>query len=105
MHVHACIDPRTRHDPPSNPHVTPPAPPPQMAGSELVGPEVRQQVGQTILMLQRGGGGGGGVMVPPGAAAALPEADFAAAAAGLGPERKSWLDAAAAEYTALCHRV
>eukprot|EP00903_Cladosiphon_okamuranus_P012399 g11621.t1 len=76
----------------------------EMAGSELVGPEVRQQVGQTILMLQRGGGAD--VTVPPGAgAAALPEADFAAAAAGLGPERKSWLDAAAAEYTALCHRV
>lgn len=82
-----------------------------MAGSELVGPEVRQQVGQTILMLERGRGGGN-VAVPP---RALPEAadgdgdrvpvsSFAAAAAGLGPERKSWLDAAAAEYTALCHR-
>lgn len=84
-----------------------------MAGSELVGPEVRQQVGQTILMLQRGGGGGGGanVALPAGALPEavggdrVPVASFAAAAAGLGPERKSWLDAAAAEYTALCHRV
>jgi len=28
-----------------------------MAGSELLDPEVQQQVGQTILMLQRGGCG------------------------------------------------
>ncbi|CAN0226501.1 unnamed protein product [Pylaiella littoralis] len=31
----------------------------EMAGSELVGPDVRQQVGQTILTLQSGGRGGG----------------------------------------------
>lgn len=78
----------------------------QMAGSDIVGPEVRQQVGQTILMLRRGGGGHGNMMDGAGGGdPVLPLESFAAAAAGLGPERKSWLDAAAAEFTALCHRV
>lgn len=74
-----------------------------MAGSELVGPDVRQQVGQTILTLQSGGRGGG----PRGDVPGVPPRDrvpvetFAAAAAGLGAERRGWLDAAAAECTAL----
>ncbi|CAM9443377.1 unnamed protein product, partial [Hapterophycus canaliculatus] len=78
----------------------------EMAGSDLVGPEVRQQVGQTILMLQRGeahGNAAAGAVAVAGEG--VPLESFAAAAAGLGPERKSWLDAAAAEFTALCHRV
>lgn len=66
----------------------------QMAGSELVGPEVRQQVGQTILALQRGS---------HPAADRVSHESFAAAAAGLGVERRGWLDAAAAEFNALSY--
>lgn len=65
-----------------------------MAGSELVGPEARRRVGQTILALQRGN---------HPAADRVSHESFAAAAGGLGVERRSWLDAAAAEFNAVSH--
>ena len=68
----------------------------QMAGSDLVGAEVRRQVGQTILALQRGGYSAGD---------GVPLESLAAAAAGLGGERKSMLDAAGAESMSPCRQV
>lgn len=67
-------------------------PPWQIAGSDLVVPDIRRQVGQTILALQTGNHPAGD---------GVPLDSFTAVAEGLGAERRSWLDAAAAEFTAL----